>query len=200
MKTNTTLQAAGVVCSWKSLVSVTSDVTTTDPHGSVSLRNDLNKLVWQISFKACRASVLQLVAVKSWQRSFLSMLYLKKKKKNEARKRQWQMAINRWDLATKKWEPKHHDVLCSKHFEKTTMLHISYPGCWALSLGSNTCPQGNRLGNISSSNLQGWSSDAIASSWVFVYFPSSFHLSRALFWGAWCFVFFAVFTLAFTTG
>ena len=24
----------------------------------------------------------------------------------------------RWDLATKKWEPKHHDVLCSKHFEK----------------------------------------------------------------------------------
>ena len=26
--------------------------------------------------------------------------------------------MNRWDLATKKWEPKHHDVLCSKHFEK----------------------------------------------------------------------------------
>ena len=22
------------------------------------------------------------------------------------------------DPATKKWEPKHHDVLCSKHFEK----------------------------------------------------------------------------------
>ena len=36
------------------------------------------------------------------------------KKKNEARKRQWQMAMNQWDLATKKWEPKHHDVLCSK--------------------------------------------------------------------------------------
>ena len=43
--------------------------------------------------------------------------------------------------------------------------------CWAFSLGSNTCPQGNRLGKISSSNLQGWSSDAIASSWAFVYFP-----------------------------
>ena len=26
--------------------------------------------------------------------------------------------MNRRDLATKKWEPKHHDVLCSKHFEK----------------------------------------------------------------------------------
>ena len=51
---------------------------------------------------------------------------LKKKKKNEARKRQWQMAMNRWDLATKKWEPKHHDVLCSKDFEKK-MLHRSHP-------------------------------------------------------------------------
>ena len=28
------------------------------------------------------------------------------------------MAMNQWELATKKWEPKHHDVLCSKHFEK----------------------------------------------------------------------------------
>ena len=43
--------------------------------------------------------------------------------------------------------------------------------CWAFSFGSNTCPQGNRLGKIYSSNLQGWSFDAIASSWAFVYFP-----------------------------
>ena len=28
------------------------------------------------------------------------------------------MAMNGWDLATKKWEPKHHDVLCSKHLKK----------------------------------------------------------------------------------
>ena len=42
----------------------------------------------------------------------------RKKRRKKARKRQWQMAMNRWDLATKKWEPKHHDVLCSKHFEK----------------------------------------------------------------------------------
>ena len=126
-------------------------------------------MVWQISFKACRASVLQLVAVKGWQRSFLSMLFLKFCFcLNEARKRQWQMAMNRWDLATKKWEPKHHDVLCTKHFQKNAS---QIAPCWAFSLGSNTCPQGNRLGKISSSNLQGWSSDAIASSWAFVYFP-----------------------------
>ena len=39
------------------------------------------------------------------------------------------MAMNRWDLATKKWKPKHHDVLCSKHFEKKKkkMLHRSHP-------------------------------------------------------------------------
>ena len=50
---------------------------------------------------------------------------------NEARKRQWQMAMNRWDLATKKWEPKHHDVICSKHFQKKcftdrTLLSIQF--------------------------------------------------------------------------
>ena len=44
------------------------------------------------------------------------------------------MAVNRRDLATKKWEPKHHDVLCSKHFqkkrkkqEKKKKLHRSHP-------------------------------------------------------------------------
>ena len=52
--------------------------------------------------------------------------------KNEARKRKWQVpsaAMNRWDLATKKWEPKHHDVLCSKYFEKEKkkkVLHRSH--------------------------------------------------------------------------
>ena len=58
-------------------------------------------------------------------------MFLLKKKKNEARKRQWQMAMNRWDLATKKWEPKHHDVLCSKHIPKKcftdlTLLSIQF--------------------------------------------------------------------------
>ena len=44
----------------------------------------------------------------------------------------------------------------------------------------------NRLGQIFSLNLQGWRSDAIASSWAFVYFPLLLHLSQA--WlGAWHF-------------
>ena len=37
-------------------------------------------------------------------------------------------------------------------------------------LGSHCKPQGNWLGKKSSSNLQGWSSDTIVSSWAFVYF------------------------------
>ena len=37
--------------------------------------------------------------------------------------------MNQWDLATKKlWEPKHRNVLCSKHFENNNnkMLHSSH--------------------------------------------------------------------------
>ena len=79
------------------------------------------------------------------------------------------------------------DVLCSNHFQKKKNASQIAP-CWAFSLVSNTCPQGNRLGKISSSNLQGWSSDTIASSWAFAEFisPLSLHLSRALL-GAWLF-------------
>ena len=106
----------------------------------------------------------------------------KKRKRKKARKRQWQTAMNRWDLATKKWEPKHHDVLCSKHFGKNAS---QIAPCWAFSSGSNICPQGNRLWKMSSSNLQGWSSDAIAIGPLFIS-PLSFHLSRALL-GAWRF-------------
>ena len=58
-----------------------------------------------------------------------------------------------------------------KAFKKKKKNASQIAPCWAFSLGSNTCPQGNRLGKISSSNLQGWSSDAIASSWAFVLFP-----------------------------
>ena len=65
--------------------------------------------------------MLQLVAVKKMTKEFSFHAF---PFKNEARKRQWQVAMNRWDLATKKWEPKHHDVLGSKHLEK--MLHGSH--------------------------------------------------------------------------
>ena len=80
------------------------------------------------------------------------------------------------------------DVLCSNHFQKKKKNASQIAPCWAFSLVSNTCPQGNRLGKISSSNLQGWSSDTIASSWAFAEFisPLSLHLSRALL-GAWLF-------------
>ena len=40
------------------------------------------------------------------------------------------MAMNLWALATKKWEPKHHDVVCSKHLKIIfffLMLHRSHP-------------------------------------------------------------------------
>ena len=74
------------------------------------------------------------------------------KTQQQEKRRQWQMAMNRWDLATKKWEPKHHDVLCAKHFEKNVS---QIAPCWAFSLGSNTCPQGNRrLGQKNSSSNQ----------------------------------------------
>ena len=52
------------------------------------------------------------------------------------------------------------------------------------SLQNGQQPQGNRLGKNSISNLQGRSSDAIVSSWVFVYFLLV--ISRALL-GAWRF-------------
>ena len=43
--------------------------------------------------------------------------------KNEARNWQGQVAMNRWDLATKKWEQKQHDVLCSKLHRSHTAEH-----------------------------------------------------------------------------
>ena len=53
--------------------------------------------------------------------------------KNEARKLQWQVAMNLWDLATKKWEPKHHDVLCSKRFKNiaSQIAHCFKHSVWA---------------------------------------------------------------------
>ena len=103
------------------------------------LSNDLNKIeskvVWQISFKACRASVLQLLAVKGWQRSFLSMLFLKFLFLNEARKRQWKMAMNRWGRSGNQ-----NTTMCSAQSISPKNASQIAP-CWAFSLGSNTCPQ-----------------------------------------------------------
>ena len=54
---------------------------------------------------------------------------------------------------------------------KIKMLHRSHPAEHSVWAQIHVHSRGNRLGKISSSNLQGWSSDAIASSWAFVYFP-----------------------------
>ena len=54
--------------------------------------------------------------------------------KNEAKKRQWQVAVGRWDAATKTLQkPKHHDLLCVKHFEKEKLhiLHTAEHSVWA---------------------------------------------------------------------
>ena len=99
----------------------------------------------------------------------------RKEKKNEARKRQWQVAMNRWDLATKKWEPKHHDVLCSKHFEKKKKC---FTDCTLLSI---------QFGLKYMSTLQPiWKKFQFESPRMKLRRPLSFHLSRALL-GAWRF-------------
>ena len=67
-----------------------TSVTSQQDNWPAWLSNDLNKteskVVWQISFKACRVSVVQLVAVKSWQRSSFHAFPLKKKKKKWSQK------------------------------------------------------------------------------------------------------------------
>ena len=108
--------------------------------------------------------------------------------KNEARKWQWQVAMNRWDLATKKHEPKHHDVLCWKHFEKKcftdhALLSIQF------GLKYNVCRGVHRVTELE--KIPVWISKDEAPMPLPVVgplfiSPMSFHLSRALL-GAWRF-------------
>ena len=123
------------------------------------------------------------------------MLFLLKK---EARKRQWQMAMNRWNLATKKWEPKHHDVLCSKHFErkkerkkkkKEKKLHRSHTAEHSVWAQIHVCRGVHRVTDLEKNPVRISKHEAPAP------FPVvgplfistlSFHLSRALL-GAWRF-------------
>ena len=111
--------------------------------------------------------------------------------KNEARKRQWQMAMNRWDLATKKWEPKHHDVLCSKHFEKKKKKKSPLIAhSWAISWAQiHVCRGVHRVTDLEKIPVQ-ISKDEVPTPLPIVgplfIPPLSFHLSRALL-GAWRF-------------
>ena len=101
---------------------------------------------------------------------------------NEARKRQWQMAMNRWDLATKKREPKHHDVLCSKHEKKKKkMLHRSHPAEHSVSAQIHV----HRVTDLEWFPVRISKDEAPTPLLLFIS-PLSFHLSRALL-GAWRF-------------
>ena len=106
------------------------------------------------------------------------------------------MAMNRWDLATKKWEPKHHDVLCWKHFEKEKKekrerekkkeklyrSHTAEQSVWAQ---IHVC----RITDLDNNPV--WISKDEAPTplsvvWPLFISPLSLHLSRALL-GAWRF-------------
>ena len=96
------------------------------------------------------------------------------------------MAMNRWDLATKKWEPKHHDVLCSKHFEKKKkMHHRSHPAEHSVWAQIHV----HRLTDFEIFPVRISKDEAPTPLPVvgpLFISPLSFHLSRALL-GAWCF-------------
>ena len=94
------------------------------------------------------------------------------------------MAMNRW------MGPSHKEVgtktpRCAllKAFRKKKMLHRLHPAEHSVWAQIHV----HRVTYLEKfPNLQGWSSDTIASSWAFVYSPLSFHFSQALL-GAWCF-------------
>ena len=93
------------------------------------------------------------------------------------------MAMNRWDLATKKWEPKHHDVLCSKHKKK--MLHRSHPAehsVWA-QIHVHRITDLDRVPVRISKDEAPTPFPVVGPLFIS---PLSFHLSRALL-GAWRF-------------
>ena len=93
------------------------------------------------------------------------------------------MAMNRWDLTTEKWEPKHHDVLCSKHFKK--MLHRPHPAehsVWA-QLHFHRVTDLERFPVRISKDEAPTPLPVVGPLFIS---PLSFHLSRALL-GAWRF-------------
>ena len=92
--------------------------------------------------------------------------------------------MNQWDLATKKWEPKHHDVLCSKYFEKKRKkkkrggggggLHRSHTTEHSVLAEINVYRGVHRVTDLEknvhfeSRLVQGWSSVAIAFGPLFI--------------------------------
>ncbi len=154
-----------VVCSWKSRVSVTwppwRHNKTTDPHGSVTTWTKLNrkwsgKSVLKHAERVC-CSWLQWKVDKGVFFPCFSLNFVFVFKWSQKT-----TVANGNESMRKKWEPKHHDVLCSKHFQKNAS---QIAPCWAFSLGSNTCPQ------VTDSERFPVRISRIANSWAFVYFP-----------------------------
>ena len=176
-----------IVCSWKSRVSVTwppwRHNKTIDLHGSVTTGTKLNrkwsgKSVLKHAEWVC-CSWLQWKVDKGVLFPCFSLNFVFVFKWSQI-----MTVANGNESMRKKWEPKHHDVLCSKHFQKKNASQIA--PCWAFSLGSNTCPQVTDL-----ERFPVWISKAEAPTplpvvgCLFIS-PLSFHLSRALL-GAWRF-------------
>ena len=141
-----------------------TSVTSQQDNWPAWLSNDLNK----IESKVCGKSVL-----KRAERVCCSCIErLTKEFSFHAFPYFYFLYILKWSQKTtvangnesmrKKWEPKHHDVLCSKHFQKNAS---QIAPCWAFSLGSNTCPQ------VTDSERFPVRISRIANSWAFVYFP-----------------------------
>ena len=97
----------------------------------------------------------------------------------------WKIS-NRWDLATEKWEPKHHDVLCSKNFgKKKKMLHRSHPAEYSVWAQIHV----HRVTDLDKFPVRISKDEALTPLPVvgpLFISPLSFHLSRALL-GAWRF-------------
>ena len=131
-----------VVCSWKSRVSVTwppwRHNKTTDSHGSVTTWTKLNrkwsgKSVLKHAGRVC-CSCLQWKVDKGVFFPCFSLNFVFVFKWNQ----KTTVANGNESMRKTEREPKHHDVLCSKHFQKNAS---QIAPCWAFSLGSNTCPQ-----------------------------------------------------------
>ena len=88
------------------------------------------------------------------------------------------MKTNTTLRATKKWEPKHHYVLCSKHFEKKC-----FTDCTLLSIQFGL----KYMSTVRISKDEAPTPLPVVGPLLIS--PLSFHLSRALL-GAWRFVFF----------
>ena len=186
MKTNTTLRASASSAAENPAFRSRDlhDVTTRQltPHGSVTTWTKLNrkwsgKSVLKHAERVC-CSWLQWKVDKGVFFPCFSLNFVFVFKWSQKT-----TVANGNESMGKKWEPKHHDELCSKHFQKNAS-HIA--PCWAFSLGSNTCPQVTDLERFPVRISKAEAPTPLPVVGRLFISPLSFHLSRALL-GAWRF-------------